>query len=305
MRVLCVLLLSLLSLHARAVEFRLPPPGEDIVGDVFTIRIQRYEDTLNQYAEAYGVGFRELMSANPGINPWVPGEGREVLIPAQYILPAGDRVGVVINLAEQRLFWYHPERNAVITYPMGIGREGWQTPLITTKVTKIIKNPNWYPPASIRAEHAAMGDPLPTVVGPGPDNPLGAWKVQLAVPSILIHGSNRELGVGMRVSHGCMRLYTNDIEEFATHVPPGTPVRIINSPVKVGWKGGAMFVEVHEALEEQRTAYVPEAAVADAIHIANRVSARPVDIDWLQAKAAAVRRSGLPVRVSSEQVAAR
>lgn len=305
MRVLIALLVSLLALRAQAVTLSMPAPGEDIVGDVFTVQIQRYEDTLNQYAEAYGVGFRELMSANPGINPWVPGEGREVLIPGQFILPPGDRTGVVINLAEQRLFYYQPDGKTVITYPIGIGREGWQTPLVTTKVTRIVKDPTWTPPASIRAEHAAMGDPLPSVVPPGPDNPLGKWAVRLATPGYLIHGSNKELGVGMRVSHGCMRLYNGDIEAFAKRVTPGTQVRIVNVPVKVGWKGGAMFVEVHEALEEMRTVHVPEAAVADAIHIANRVTQRPVEIDWVQAKAAAVRRSGLPVRVSAEQVAIR
>jgi L,D-transpeptidase ErfK/SrfK len=305
MRLLTGFLLSFLALQADAVTLRMPAPGDDIVGEVFTVQIARYEDTLNQYAEAHGVGFRELMAANPGINPWVPGAGREVLIPGQFILPPGDRVGVVINLAEQRLFYYQPDGNTVITYPIGIGREGWQTPLVTTKVTKIVPNPTWTPPASIRAEHAAMGDPLPSVVPPGPDNPLGKWAVRLATPGYLIHGSNKELGVGMRVSHGCMRLYNGDIEAFAKRVTPGTQVRIINSPVKVGWKGGAMYVEVHEALEEQRVVHMSEAAVADAIHIANRVTQRPVPIDWVQAKAAAVRRSGLPVRVSSEQVAAR
>ena len=300
-------LLAILFLPApvSALTLNLPPPGEDVVGETFTVKIQSYEDTLNHYAEVYGVGFRELLSANPGVNPWVPGQGREVLIPTQYILPPGERKGIVINLAEMRMFYFPADGKTVVTFPIGIGREGWQTPLVSTTVTKIVKDPGWTPPASIRAEHAAMGDPLPSYVPPGPDNPLGPWALRLAAPGYLIHGSNRELGVGMRVSHGCMRMYNNNVAELAAMVPVGTTVRIINSPVKVGWKGGSLYVEVHEALEEQRSIHVPEERVADAIHIANRISSAPVPINWVEAKAAAVRRSGLPVKVSSEQVATR
>jgi L,D-transpeptidase ErfK/SrfK len=290
---------------AKALTLDLPAPGDDVVGETYTVKIQRYEDTLNRYAELYGVGFRELLSANPGINPWVPGAGREVLIPTEYILPPGERKGIVINLAEMRMFYYPPDGKTVVTFPIGIGREGWQTPLVSTTVTKIVKDPVWTPPPSIRAEHAAMGDPLPASVPPGPDNPLGPWALRLAAPGYLIHGSNKELGVGMRVSHGCMRMYNNNVTELAAMVPVGTTVRIVNTPVKVGWKGGAMYVEVHDALEEQRAVHVSEAVVADAIHIANRISSTPVPIDWVQAKAAAVKRSGLPSKVSDEQVAHR
>jgi L,D-transpeptidase ErfK/SrfK len=170
-------------------------------------------------------------------------------------------------------------------------------------VLSTIKNPTWVPPPSIRAEHAAAGDPLPSVVPPGPDNPLGGWAVQLGAKGYFIHGTNKDLGVGMRVSHGCMRMYNGDVEEFAQLVKRGTPVRIINAPVKAGWKGGSLYVEVHDALEEQRAIQVPEADVADAIHMALRVNS--VDVNWVQAKAAAVHRSGLPVRVSTESIAIR
>ncbi|MFM7274668.1 MAG: L,D-transpeptidase family protein, partial [Gammaproteobacteria bacterium] len=160
MRFFCAFLfLFACASRSGALTLDMPPPGEDVIGEVRTVKIERYEDTLNQYAQAHGVGFRELLAANPGINPWVPGAGREVVIPAQFILPYGERTGIVINLAEMRLFYFHPDGKAVTTYPIGIGREGWQTPLVTTHVTKIVKDPTWYPPASIRAEHAAMGDP--------------------------------------------------------------------------------------------------------------------------------------------------
>ena len=305
MRTLTALLIATLAAGAQALTLQMPAPGEDIIGETKTVQIARYEDTLNQYAETHDVGFRELVSANPGINPWVPGQGREVLVPSEYILPRGERTGIVINLAEMRIYYYQPDGRTVITYPIGIGREGWQTPLVTTKVVAIVKNPTWHPPPSIRAEHAAIGDPLPMSVPPGPDNPLGHWAVRLAATGYYIHGSNKELGVGMRVSHGCMRMYNGDVEQFAQQVQPGTPVRIINSPVKVGWKGGAMYVEVHDALEEQRAIHVAEEAVADEIHIANRIARNPVEVNWVEAKSAAVRRSGLPVRVSADRVATR
>jgi len=291
------------SLQASALTFNMPPPGEDVIGEIATVRVASYKDTANRYAEAYGVGFRQLMAANPGLNPWVPGEGTEMVMPLQFILPPGPRTGVVINLAEMRMYYYQPDGRTVRTYPIGIGREGWQTPLTTTTVTGSVKNPTWVPPESIRREHAAMGDPLPAAVPPGPDNPLGAWAVRLSIKGYLIHGSNKELGVGMRVSHGCMRMYGRDIEEFANSVAKGTQVRIVNVPVKVGWKSGEMYVEVHSALEEQQEVHVPEADVADAIHLANRISPRPVQINWVDAKAAAVRQSGMPTRVSLEYTA--
>lgn len=299
MRKLLLLSGLLGSLNAGALTLNMPPPGEDIVGEVATVRVASREDTANKYAEAYGVGFRQMMAANPGLNPWVPGEGTEVVMPLQFILPPGSRSGVVINLAEMRMYYYQPDGRTVRTYPIGIGREGWETPLVTTTVVSSVKNPTWVPPASIRAEHAAMGDPLPAAVPPGPKNPLGAWAVRLSAKGYLIHGSNKELGVGMRVSHGCMRMYARDIEEFATTVPKGTQIRIINAPVKVGWKSGELYVEVHEPLEEQRAYRVAEADVADAIHLARRLTSSPVEIDWVDAKEAAVRKSGMPVRVSA------
>jgi len=159
------------------------------------------------------------------------------------------------------------------------------------------------PPPSIRADHLAMGHRLPAVVPPGPDNPMGPWAVQLSTRGYYIHGTNKELGIGMRVSAGCIRMYNKDVEQFARRVAKGTTVRIVNAPVKVGWKQGELYVEVHEALEEQREVHVPEADVADAIHLARRLSSTPVEINWVGAKAAALRRSGMPVRVSVDDSA--
>jgi len=299
MRKLILLFGALCSLHAAALTLDLPPPGEDLVGEVTTVKVASYEDTINVYAEAYGLGFRQLVAANPGVNPWVPGAGTELVLPLQFILPPGERAGIVINLAEMRLYHYRPDGRTVDTYPIGIGREGWQTPLVAgAKVLNVIKDPTWVPPPSIRADHLAMGHRLPAVVPPGPDNPMGPWAVQLSTRGYYIHGTNKELGIGMRVSAGCIRMYNRDVTEFAHRVAKGTPVRIVNAPVKVGWKQGALYVEVHEALEEQREVHVAEADVADALHQARRLSPVAVEIDWANAKAAAVRKSGMPVRVS-------
>lgn len=287
------------SLQVGALTFDMPPPGEDIVGEVMTVRVRDHQDTINTYAEAYGLGFRQLVAANPGVNPWVPGEGRELVLPLQFILPPGERKGVVINLAEFRMYHYQADGRTVDTYPIGIGREGWETPLVSAKVTGVIKDPTWVPTASIRADWAASGRHLPAVVPPGPDNPMGKWAIRLSAPSYYIHGTNKDIGIGMRVSAGCIRMYNPDVAQFAERVAGGTPVRIINVPVKVGWKAGEMYVEVHEALEEQREYRVAEADVADAIHLANRIAHAPVNIDWLDAKAAAVNQSGVPVRVSA------
>ena len=297
-RKLLLLFAASFSLQAAALTFDMPPPGDDLVGEVMTVQVADYKDTINTYAEAYGLGFRQIVAANPGVNPWVPGAGRKLVLPLQFILPPGERKGIVINLAEFRLYHYRSDGRSVDTYPIGIGREGWETPLVAAKITNVIKNPTWIPPASIRADWAASGRHLPAVVPPGPDNPMGKWAVGLSAPSYFIHGTNKDLGIGMRVSAGCIRMYNPDVEQFAARVAKGVAVRIINAPVKVGWKDGAMYVEVHEALEEQREGYTAEANVADAIHLANRIVPSPVDIDWYDAKAAAVDQSGMPVRVS-------
>jgi len=301
--VLCLYLLCS-SLVSLALTFDMPPEGEDIVGDVFSVRTRSYDDTLPMYAEAYGIGFREIVAANPTVNPWVPGEGTEILLPVEFILPAGPREGIVINLAELRMYYYVPGGKTVLTYPIGIGREGWETPLVEATVTGIIANPTWVPPSSIRAEHAAMGDPLPSVVPPGPDNPLGKWAVGLSAKGYFIHGTNKDMGVGMRVSHGCIRMYNGDVEDFAARVAKGTKVRIINQPVKAGWKNGHLFVEAHEPLEESRAQYSAADAVQQAINPV-RIRQPDVDIDWQQANSVAETNSGLPVQVSVERVASR
>jgi len=234
---------------AVALELPLPPPGEDIVGQVQVIKA-KYEDTFADLGKANDLGYTEMVAANPGVDAWLPGEGSEVILPTRFILPAGPREGIVINLAEYRMYYFPKGRNVVYTYPLGIGREGWGSPITNTSITAKTPNPAWYPPKSIREEHAAEGDPLPTVVAPGPNNPLGPFKFTLGTPGYLIHGSNKKFGIGMRVSHGCFRMLNNNVLELAGMAPVGTKLRIINEPYKFGVSGGKVYLEAHAPLDD-------------------------------------------------------
>jgi L,D-transpeptidase ErfK/SrfK len=244
-----LLLVSLLggSPTVFAAAYTLPENGDSVVGAVTSLRLV-HEDTLAAVAQKYGIGFQELIDANPDVDPWLPGEGTVIKMPTQYILPDAPRSGLVINIAEYRLYFYPPDSNRVITYPVGIGRTDFPTPLIETRVTGRIENPSWTPTAAAREEHAAAGDILPPVVPAGPDNPLGNLAIQLAEPGYFIHGTNKPFGVGQMVSHGCIRLYDPHIATLAEMIPNGFPVYIVNQPFKVGWRGDRLYVESHRDL---------------------------------------------------------
>ena len=253
-----------------AEVFELPPDGYDVVGSVSTITA-RYEDTLGDIARRHGLGYYDVVRANPGINVWVPGEGTEVVLPGRFVLPPGPRKGLVLNLAEYRMYYFPEAREGkpayVYTYPMSIGRMDWETPLGDTMITAMARNPAWYPPQSVRDEHAAEGDPLPRIVKPGPNNPLGTRALRLGLPGYLIHGTNRPAGVGMRVSHGCVRMFPEDIEFLFDEVRVNTSVRIINVPVKIGWDGDALVAEVHPLLE------TPQPLVDESVEQIERLDA--------------------------------
>lgn len=239
-------------LSSLAEMYDLPPPGIDVIGALSTVTA-RADDTLLDIARRHGLGYEDIVRANPDVDTWLPGEGTAVVLPTRYILPPGPRSGVVLNLAEYRMYYY-PQPVAgqpavVMTYPISIGRMDWETPLGRTSVISKVRKPAWYPPDSIRAEHLAAGDPLPRIVPPGPKNPLGEYAMRLGLPGYLIHGTNRPAGVGMRVTHGCIRMFPEDIDFLFDRIALNTPVRIINEPVKIGWSGDELFVEVHRTLE--------------------------------------------------------
>lgn len=247
-------------LEARPVEepiarnyFVLESPQQSVVGApqiVYTTE----ENTLSDLAREYGLGYDEIVAANPDVDPWLPGDHTPVLLPTQYVIPDVPREGIVLNIASKRLFYFpqaaEGETQKVMTYPIGIGRVGWETPLGATEVVSKATDPHWYVPASVRREHAELGNPLPSVVPPGPDNPLGAFVLKLEMPGYLIHGTNQPYGVGMRVSHGCVRLYPENIELLFSLVEVGEPVEIINEPFLLGHLNGELYFEAHDPLED-------------------------------------------------------
>ena len=205
----------------------------------------------------------------------MPGEGTPIYLPTQTILPDAPRTGIVVNVPAMRLFYFTTEKSPrdrqrrsaapvlkVSTHPVGIGTEGWATPFGETKVKDKARDPVWYVPASVRKEHAERGDPLPSVVPPGPDNPLGKFAMTLSLPGYLIHGTNKPAGVGMRSSHGCIRMYPEDIEALFGRVARGTEVRLVNQPILAGWRDGQLYLEVHAPLAEEQHDLVAEADAA-------------------------------------------
>lgn len=234
-------------------RFLLRTPEQQLVGEIQIIE-SRYEDTFVDIARTYNLGFDELVHANPEVDPWLPKEGTQIVLPTRFVLPAAPREGIVINIASKRLFYYpEPDESGervVVTYPIGIGQLGTATPVAITTVISKASDPVWFVPASIRAEYAAEGNPLPPKVMPGPDNPLGSHVLVLGLPSYLIHGTNRPAGVGMRVSHGCVRLFPENIVHLYEDVPLGTPVEIVNQPLLLGWDDDELYLEAHEPLSD-------------------------------------------------------
>ena len=288
--------------RAGGAEYPLPENGDAVVGVVTTAFAQQ-EDTLLDVGRRHGVGYEEIISANPGVDPWLPGEGTEILIPTRFILPDAPREGIVVNLPEHRLYYYPPvkagERPVVRTYPISTGKMDWKTPIGVTRIASKQELPNWYPPPSVLAEHEARGDPLPKVVPPGPDNPLGEHAMRLGIPggAYLIHGTNRPAGVGMQVTHGCIRLFPEDIAELFSLVPVNTKVNLIDQPTKLGWSRGTLYIERHPLLEGGND---PGPGEFERLREFVEVVAerRPVDVDWEGIEHAFRTQSGVPAPVS-------
>ena len=230
-------------------------PGDDVVGSVQVVRA-RDEDTLSDIARRFNVGYEEIVDANPGVDPWVPKAGTEVVIPTEFVLPDAKRQGIVINLAAMRLFYFPKmkpgEPQKVITHPIGIGRVGWRTPEGSTRIVSKTAAPTWTPTPAIRKEHAADGDPLPKVVPPGPDNPMGTNALRLGWPEYAIHGTDKPPSIGLRGTHGCLRMYPEDIVGMYDAVPVGTPVTVVNQPFLVGWQGDTLVMQTYPVLEDDK-----------------------------------------------------
>lgn len=278
----------------------------DIIGVVQKTQATK-EDTLTDIARRFNVGYEEIVRANPDVDPWLPGEGREIVIPSQFILPHAPREGIVINAAAMRLFYFPKvkkgEQQVVHTYPIGIGKVGWKTPEGTTKIVRRQADPTWRPTPSIIKEHLEeRGEKLEKVIGPGPDNPLGRFAFYLGWPSYMIHGTNKPAGVGLRSSHGCIRLYPEDIAQLFEMAPVGTQVRVVNQPYVFGWHDGALHIQAFDVLEDDKRDWKKAQAKllnkALAERIQQELKARKEKIDWNAVARLSEEPRGIPVSIT-------
>ena len=250
------LVFILTSQQAAAVSY---PYGKGtmVIGEVQTYEIEG-DESLIEVARDFDIGYNQMEAANPTLDPFVPGDEALVTVPTSWILPElSSYDGIVINISEMRLYYfYKKDRSPVVTtYPIGIGSEGNDTPTGVFKVIQKIVNPSWYPPPSIRKERPE----LPKVIPPGPDNPLGSHALRLSLGTVLIHGTNRPFAVGRKVTHGCIRLYPEDIPELFKVIPNGMKVTIVRQPVKVGVRNKKVYIEVHRDDYRQKVDYFSEA----------------------------------------------
>ncbi|MCD1411989.1 L,D-transpeptidase family protein [Vibrio vulnificus] len=287
---------ALMSWKSDAATYDLPAEGSRLIGRIQHHVVEKGE-TMANIAKQYDVGFLALMAANKGVDPFLPQEGYVLSIPSKMVLPPVEYQGIVINLAELRLYYFEPELGKVHVFPVGIGRVGRDTPEMVTSIREKRPNPTWTPPASIRKEYREKGIELPKIVPAGPDNPLGEYALRLAYGSgdYLIHGTNKDFGIGLRVSAGCIRMEPKDIEWLFSQVDKGQRVKIINQPVKVSLEPGRIvYLEAHEPLTRSN-------GVQDELVV-------PIELDWWlselnlndsKAKAVIAAQNGVPVEVAA------
>lgn len=299
----CLLLSSLLGVMtpAMALRFELKPEGDDLYGEIQVASVQAGED-FSTVARRYDVGYYELAAANPEVDVEHLVPGTVLVIPSQFLLPHMKREGIMINLANMRLYYFPPHADYFYTYPIGIGKQDWNTPLGELRIMQKIVNPVWVVPESVWRFRQEQGDPVPRVVPPGPDNPLGKLAMRLSKPTYLIHDTNDVASVGRRSSAGCIHLYPEDIQQLFSMSRVGTRVFIINQPYVAGWNNGKLYVESHLPLEEQRQSLANTTAVVSALinsilpsHDANSA------IDWQKANEIINEHTGIPTAVGSLQ----
>lgn len=295
MRTLISLFLLLVSSSILASEFPLPPKGTDIVGHVQSAIVQQ-GDNFALIAQKYNVTYTGLVEANPNVDPAKPAPGTVLVIPSAYVLPNVPHKGIIINLAELRLYYFPKHENVVYTYPIGIGIEGWNIEPGPSKIVQKQKDPTWYPPPAVREELTQKGFDIPASIPAGPDNPLGGYMLRLSHWTYLIHGCVDPSTIGRRSSSGCFRMYPNDIEAVFNMVPVGTPVNIINEPYKIGWHGKKLYMEAHLPLQESQMASNGDMSeVVTAINA--KVGKKPANIHWDHAFTLAKQTTGVPEKI--------
>lgn len=274
---------------------------QSVFGQIGEVEIES-GDSLPVIARYFGLGFDEITLANPEIDPWLPESGDTVKLPSKFILPDAPRRGLVLNLDAKRLFFYPKNsKNKVITFPIGIGRKGWKTPTGKTRVVAKKRHPRWVVPESILLEHAQKGDPLPKVVAAGPDNPLGDYAIRLGIPGYLIHGTNKPYGVGMAISHGCVRLYPEDIELLFKQVKTTTPVRLLHQPFLIGWDKEELFIQVYPRTQFNKKRNRKRLATFKRkLKRIERGSKR--QIAWHKVETAITQSNGIPIAVFTDSI---
>lgn len=289
---------------ADAATFVLPEGGSNMVGQLRVVRVADPRNTLLDIARHYDLGYHEITAANPGVSVWLPGAGTRVVVPTEFILPPKPWTGVVVDVPRRRLYYFpvpRPgQRARVVTFPVGIARAGWPTPLGATRIIAKYKDPSWIVPKDIQQEHQAEGDvDFPSYFPPGPGNPMGMLAMQTGFPGIFIHGTDRPWGVGMQVSHGCVHLYPEDAAYLYPRLPVGTAVRVIDQPVLIGSRDGRLYVSVsspvgdYPSTQSLATRAVGALASFRARH-PQEVPARP---PWRQLLAAVAARRIVPVPI--------
>lgn len=257
----------------------------------------RDTDTLSDIARHFGLGFNDMVIANPGLDAWKLSNDQTVLLPLQFVLPDAPRKGIVLNLANMRLFYYPKNRpQSLVTYPVGIGRIGWNTPMGATQIVAKKANPAWTVPESIHREHEQLGDPLPKVIRAGPDNPLGNYAMPLGFSGYLIHGTNKPYGIGMQVSHGCVQLYPEDIEVLFKQVEVGTAVRIVHQPYLVAWEQNMLYLEAHEPLEKWAK-QTKQLQKETRKKLEKMAAEKQLNVDWPRVDEVLRRADGIPTPV--------
>ncbi|MEG5551836.1 L,D-transpeptidase [Enterobacter wuhouensis] len=291
---LLALLLAAVTHGAQAMTYPLPPEGSRLVGAPTTFTVPDGNTLpLEAFAAKYELGLSNMLEANPGVDPFLPKSGTQLTIPQQLILPDTVREGIVVNVAEMRLYYYPPGSNTVEVLPIGIGQAGRETPRNwVTAVERKQMGPTWSPTPNTRRAYAAEGKTLPAFVPAGPDNPMGLYAIYIG-RLYAIHGTNSNFGIGLRVSQGCIRLRNNDIKHLFDTVPVGTRVQLIDRPVKTTTEpDGSRWVEVHEPLSRNRAEFESTRKVPLPISAAQRTQ-----LINEGAGAELERRSGMPVKI--------
>jgi L,D-transpeptidase ErfK/SrfK len=280
-----------------AVAGRNPATAHTVIGSTRFYQVQN-KDTFLDIARYYDLGYNEIAEANPGVDPWIPPPGQVMLLPTEFVLPDAEYKGVVVNIPEMRLFYFRPSGQGTVivtTFPVGLGRDDWRTPEGKFRIRGKTVDPTWVLPESIKEEHRRDGKPAPDFIAGGdPENPLGRYRLELTLPLYGIHGTDIPWGVGMQVSHGCVRLYPEDIERLFPMVAVGTPGEFVYQPVKVGSRDGRILVEVHKDIYE-----LLPGPYREVLRLIDKFGWRSrVDLERVQR--AVIEQSGVPMDVTLE-----